>query len=488
MLVMNRTPKFSLFLWGVFLGAVFLFSVVASEQDYAPEFEVWGVFHYYLGAKYFDEVGYAHLYTCALTADEESTNALSDVHLVRDMANYAVVPRDSLPPCPREQFTAERWKDFSNDVGALSSRASPAYYQELFTDKGFNPTPFWAVVAKRVANLVSLQNPVETAIVFNLDIAAFVFAGFFVWMLYGNMAALLFATLVVFYFGNPGRIGGNFLQYAWFLLLVASIYFWEKGKPSQSGALLGLSTGLQIFPLLFAVPMLFLALRTVVFGNEEGRASPWRFSAWFFGVCIATLLIGSISAWGVGGWMDWEKKISLHKYYLQGEIFNIGLANFVSTAVSPSRPTVKHYAEDVPHTAMQLEALRSHRLTYYFLAGLLLLGWLFLLLYRRTFPVFGLGYIMLYALFSLSPYYWVILTLMLFVFWNSPQPLRAFALYGTAALFLTHVPLLLKGYVTFAYGDHVASELLIFTFVTGLVIAGIATSEQKVSEQKAFSD
>ena len=78
----------------------------AKSLESVRAYDTWGVFHYYLGAKYFSELGYSNLYPCVLEADAESGGHWKYVVGARDMETYRLVPRNSLPPCPRPELFA----------------------------------------------------------------------------------------------------------------------------------------------------------------------------------------------------------------------------------------------------------------------------------------------------------------------------------------------------------------------------------------------
>src|SRR5205085_970980 len=85
-------------LWLTPPAATSFFVVHAPEQ-----------FHYYLGAKYFDELGYDHLYECAAAARKESGEPPPAV--IRDLTSRELVPVDAaaqLEVC-RGRFTPARW-------------------------------------------------------------------------------------------------------------------------------------------------------------------------------------------------------------------------------------------------------------------------------------------------------------------------------------------------------------------------------------------
>jgi hypothetical protein len=66
----------------------------------------------------------------------------------------------------------------------------------------------------------------------------------------------------------------------------------------------------------------------------------FRFSRALFAVILASFLLGSLAGRGVGAWGEWQRKISIHKNYLRGEIFDIGLANLISATVSQNHTDV----------------------------------------------------------------------------------------------------------------------------------------------------
>jgi hypothetical protein len=82
-----------------FLAALLVLAFIARPPDYRPPFfEPAGVFHYYLGAKYANEIGPFDLYACALAADSEHAVWDADT-LVRDLRTYRLVPAGTLQ-CP----------------------------------------------------------------------------------------------------------------------------------------------------------------------------------------------------------------------------------------------------------------------------------------------------------------------------------------------------------------------------------------------------
>jgi hypothetical protein len=345
----------------VILITVFAASSYFDKTTYEKSYDVAAVFYYYLGAKYFPEVGYFNLHTCALEADDEAGGYWYGIDEVRDMETYRIVPRSSLSPCPRTNFTAQRWSDFSRDVEYFALLARPTYFASALADKGFNPPPSWVVLARPLAQAVPISNRLVAGIVCNLDVIAVLIGVLIIWRSHGGIASLLTAALAIFYFGNFGRIGGNFLQYAWFPSLVAAVILWRQNRPRCSGAMLGLATALQIFPLFFGLPIVVRGIIDVVRGRKKAEWHPHiRFSGALTAVLLASFLLGSFSGRGVGVWGEWQKKISIHKNYLRGEIFDIGLANLTGEIVSVNHNDSDSYVDDVPNTFVRLDALERN--------------------------------------------------------------------------------------------------------------------------------
>src|SRR5690242_19857377 len=107
----------------LFFGLLFVYLLLFSLQSYSI-YGPWGIFHYYLGAKYVKELGYFNLYSCAL---QTNPTIWKDTFTVRDLSTYTLIARNKLTPCPRKAFSLVRWKEFSSDVLAIT-KTEPSYY------------------------------------------------------------------------------------------------------------------------------------------------------------------------------------------------------------------------------------------------------------------------------------------------------------------------------------------------------------------------
>lgn len=467
----------------VILLQVFAGSTYSNHETYVSSYNVWNVFHYYLGAKYFPEVGYFNLYTCALEAEHESAGYWDGIVGVRDMATYRFVPRFSLPPCPRENFTTARWSEFSRDVEYFAAIARPNYFANLYTDKGFNPPPSWVVIAKPLAQAVPISRSWVTDIVFNLDIAAVLIGMLIIWRCRGGVVALLTSGLTVFYFGNFGCIGGNFLQYLWFPLVVLAAIFWTNNRPGSSGAVLGMAVGFQMFPVFFGLPIVMRGIIEFLRGRRKLELRPYlRFSSALMAVILLNFFLGSWAGTG-NVWSEWQKKISIHKHYLQGEVFDIGLANLTAIMISTNHNDGKSYVNEVQNTFMRIDSLKREIWIYYVLSVVFLAMWALIVIGAPGRDLFGHGFLIMYAAVSVSPYYYLTLALVPLMFWNSCRMMRRYATCGTIALFALHAILFRGSSVSGLYLPHLVSECSIALFLLGLAVLPVLALESLNSTQ-----
>src|SRR5207248_2201161 len=144
----------------------------------------WDQYHYYMGAKYFPELGYTNLYKCAVTAEDElgkehiefdrvagqAERPGEDIDFrgemrdadkkVRDLgAEYAdeaggenlLVPVRHILEHPEQcknLFSPARWEKYKRDVEFYRVVSGKQYWTDMQTDHGFNPPPVWTIAGK----------------------------------------------------------------------------------------------------------------------------------------------------------------------------------------------------------------------------------------------------------------------------------------------------------------------------------------------------
>lgn len=280
----------------------------------------WDTFHYYVGSKYFRELGYERLYDCVAVADalepgwEERVRARKITNLRTNVLESTATVLAEPRRCT-DHFSERRWQEFRHDVGWFRARETPQRWDDLSTDHGYNATPVWNFAGSLLANsgpasdgrilALTLLDPLYFAALVAVAVWAFGWRT-------TAVALLFFGT----YF--PSRFfwtGGAFLRWDWLFYTVAAVACLRKGRPLVAGAAFGYAALLRIFPVLLAAgPALVLALAV---GDAVRRSSgggrlaalraalarePSRGAVQFFaGATLAAILLVPASALVAGG-------------------------------------------------------------------------------------------------------------------------------------------------------------------------------------------
>lgn len=111
----------------------------------------WDTFHYYVGAKYFRELSYEHLYECVAIADAEEAPLRAQVakRAMRDLRTNVLGDTASILADPdrcKAHFSAARWFSFKKDVAYFRQALGSKRWEKAQTDHGFNGTPVWLLL------------------------------------------------------------------------------------------------------------------------------------------------------------------------------------------------------------------------------------------------------------------------------------------------------------------------------------------------------
>jgi len=131
-------------------------------------------FHYFMGAKYFPEVGYSGLYKATLVAAHD-LGALQAIAAVRDLMSYTVRPAGAVDgDAVRARSSKERWRQFKDDLVFFGARIDA--WPELLLDRGYNDPPPRALLLHALVDRLpatSLTLSVLTALDYVFVAAAF---------------------------------------------------------------------------------------------------------------------------------------------------------------------------------------------------------------------------------------------------------------------------------------------------------------------------
>lgn len=305
------------------LSLVVALLVVSAKSDFsrlaAGKVRVWNVFHYYLGAKYFPELGYADLYRASLSADEQGHGYWSKkVTKLRDLETYEIKRRASIDRYQFTDWSAERKLQFERDLNGLKGHRSRSGWRNTFRDRGYNGTPLWTTMGRTMTAWVPTDSK-WLLLLCSLDLVLLAGTWWLVATTFGARTALVMALLFVASPTNVARLVGGFLQVDWLCALIASVCFFERRKSVVAGGLMAYAITTRVFPLLFLVGVALPVLRKLIAGKSLSRSTlsssrGLRYMIATAAFCLVGLVIGALgNGRGLSGWMEFSKAITVHR-------------------------------------------------------------------------------------------------------------------------------------------------------------------------------
>lgn len=313
------------------LSGLLYYNPVVSGQT--PFVHLWEFFHYYLGSKYFPELGYEGLYRCVSIADAENghldevrTRVITDLgNLEMESAAKALIN----PSLCKAAFTPSRWDAFRHDVDFFRNRGPyrgpSGGWAEAQRDFGYNGTPAWTILATVLANTGPASDTQILALAL-VDIALLLL----LWIsIYRSFGWLGFTTAFIYWASNkPAEFtwnGGAFLREDWLTLVVLGICWLKRGRTGLAGSAFALATGLRGYPIVIPI---VLAIQEV---TRLASARSWCFTREarrFMGCMVVTTLVVVIISTAVCGhsWKIWPEFLHNSIRYLSTPMLNrIGL-------------------------------------------------------------------------------------------------------------------------------------------------------------------
>ncbi len=221
--------------------------------------DTYDLLHYYVNAKYFDELGYYDLYPALVLADHELNGPYFDEgskYMAQNASGHAfrsidhAVARGTVVKA--EKFTPESWERFRKDAIYIQRNIkglNDDLWRQLLQDHGFNGTTVWTLFAKPIASLV----PVESIkLLCQIDIVLLAGGlGAIAWAYGANTALWGAFFLFVTYSGRWPIYSGAFLRYDYIAALLAGMALLKKGHPFLAGVMTAWSATLRLFPALW---------------------------------------------------------------------------------------------------------------------------------------------------------------------------------------------------------------------------------------------
>jgi len=293
-------------------------------------------FHYYVGAKYFPELGYTNLYEAACLAEaEQGFRRRIELRRIRDLhRNVLVSARYVFDDSTRimrgftRPFTPARWAAFRHDVAYFRDRIGIVRWEQALTDHGYNPPPMWNMAGSFFANLGPASDGlIEGALSWIDPLLVLLTFGFITWAFgwrVACVAALFFGTNEpALYFWT----GGAFLRQAWFFWAMIGICLMKRGRHALGGAALAASTLTRIFPLGFFVAIGMRLLWILVKERRLDRAG----ARIVLGAVVAVAILVPASSYVAGGFSAWPAFLqNIEKHESTPLTNNMGLRTVVA--------------------------------------------------------------------------------------------------------------------------------------------------------------
>lgn len=277
------------------------------------------LFNYYMGSKYFPELGYDGHYLATHRALVENDPSLhEEIEVVKNLRTYQMESRSvslQRSESVAARFTAARWQEFRDDVARFETVVPRATWPFLVVDHGYNATPFWTLLGRTFSTRLS---PGTGALRFlaSLDVALLAAALALAAWGFGRRVALLFAVFyLATFFGTFEFTGGAFLRQVWFLGLVGFAACWHRDRPVAAGLFLAVAALDRVFPILLAaVPAVLLAREAWV------HRALRRDAARLLAACAAGVLVLGLAS-GTSVWIDcWDNLTAHSRWFFLNQI------------------------------------------------------------------------------------------------------------------------------------------------------------------------
>jgi hypothetical protein len=394
----------------------------------------WPTFHYFLGAKYFEEVEYFRLYRMMLLADHDSgTNRLVTIPSIRHSEDYTIMPRQQAIDLADQErpiyFTDARWEAFKADWVNMAPRNSPSRWRQGLNDRGFNPPPFWAALPGFVAQPVVVDPPKKPGAfmwVRNYDLGI-KFAAYLLVILLAGLDAgfivFIFAELAPY---NTTHQIGTYFQFMFFSSLVASMAFLRRKLMIASGLFLAAAAMLRIFPLVFVVGPGIVWLRKLITDKKLPKKETAFLLAFSVG-CAAFIGIGLAQGEGPKSTVTFVENIVMHADNQKFDRNKFGLKRML--AVNLSDP----WADTGPYQR-RIDAFEKNKTLHKFLLIWMigLLAVIALLKIDDDAWVLPMGYLLYFGFMVSSQYYY--LALVVFLIPPKKERLSGFVTIAAASI------------------------------------------------------
>jgi hypothetical protein len=419
--------------------------------------------HYYLGSKYFQELGYGDLYTAMIRAEAEQDQGHFASPIVRDLSTNQAVPVESLlakSDRVKGRFSPDRWRDFSQDAAFFRNEIGSSYRMFL-SDHGFNPSPVWAWIGGFIANHVPVTGlgAYGLALIDPILLIAALLA--VAWAFDRETALLAVIYFTVIFGASFDWVGGAFLRHLWFAAVIIGACCVQKGRHELGGGLFALASLLRIFPALLVAG---LALRTAgeLVGNRRIGDGHRRFWSGFTAISCVLLVSSLVWAGGIASWIAFHRNLAVHMESWSSNVVGLtnALALWSSLLAGGARSGAELFAwRDTTYHVQLATVLPLAVIVVAMLAQ-----------HMDDLPVIASGMLLIITGLNLTAYYYSMLVLLLLA--RAREPEKIAVIFGieyatfTLRLFEDHL------FIVFIYRGVLVLYLVVAMFLDEILATG----------------
>lgn len=405
------------------VGCFFNLGVFHGTKFYQSRYtHHWEMFHYYLGSKYFKELGYFNLYNATVVADAEGNNYIESGAEITNLENYLLTSKEKILKNAvryKSLFSQQRWEDFRSDVKSFQDHFTPKIFTRMLKDHGYNATPVWNATVGALTSIIPAQKIILLAF---LDIFLLMIVFWVIGRVYDIETMLV--SLIFFsvnFLSSFYWIGGCYLRYGWLACSVIALCMIHKGNYKTAGVLISFATAVRLFPAFLLVGVIIKTCWSII----GRRKIPKKYLHLLISFILAStifLMYGCLPDKSMDSWKDFAQKIKLHNKMLLTN--NVGLRSVIlyDRSWSDFNEFVNVYGGSGDHfinwrniKSAELNEVKGDFLT---LSMLVLLLLFFILKNKNDEESFAWGIVMVFMLLMLTCYYYSFLIMFVMIFYK----------------------------------------------------------------------
>jgi hypothetical protein len=369
-------------------------------------------FHFYLGAKYFPEIGYGDLYYATNQVLQEQKIFISPDTLIRDPLTFTVSTIDNPDTIEKsiqakQRFSESRWQTFSADVYQYFVGEGGSA-QRIFIDHGNTGSPAWSMLPWALSQLTDLNLGTFGWFAL-LDIVLLIVSFWAVFRTFGVKAgALALVVFAVFPYSFDFTFG-SLLRFDWLAAVLLGICALQQKHYRWAGIALAYAIASKVFPVIFLIGTIpWLASQI-----KQRQIKPVKQFVGAGVLCLVCLVGLSSALFGIGSWRQYSERIATasqkdnynYSYSMTVGIQNIVISGPIAVINQGLAPAATPTDLGIISTSLPYPAVNI-------IGKLMIMLGIFWLIYKnRRDPVIGMGLAsgLLFVWLSLYMYYIIFL-------------------------------------------------------------------------------